>query len=267
MILKRVEAGAVRPPFGSMEPTYFLPLRAVTAHESNRLAEARRAGPFVAWRDGSRMLKVRALLPGKPITVGRSSESTITFDHVLVSREHAEVLLRVRHQPAETSVFLLDLCSKHGTAHRPLRIENGVERPKQPLRPATSQPARPLRLEPGEHDVKLAGEVWMRVGAVPIDHGATCDRDRDLAKPTKREHDVLVELCRTHFDLANGSAATPSNAEIGALVQPPIGAERVSDLVSQMYAKYELAGTKEQNRVKLVELALEYRLVRSEDYI
>lgn len=258
---------AARPPFRLIEPTYFVPLRAVTAHESNRLAEARRAGPFVAWRDGARMLKVRALLAGKPITVGRSVDSTITFDHVLISREHAEVLLRVLHQPTQTSVFLLDLCSKHGTAHRPLRIQHGVERPKKPLRPAPSQPARAVRLEPGEHDVKLAGEVWLRVGAVPIDRGATSDRDLDLPKPTQREHDVLVELCRPHFDVASGSAVTPSNAEIGVRVHPPIGAERVSDLVSQMYAKYELVGTKEQNRVRLVDLALEHRLVRAEDYV
>jgi hypothetical protein len=115
--------------------------------------------------------------------------------------------------------------------------------------------------------VKLAGEVWMRIGAVPVDRGATCDRDVDLPSPTKRERDVLVELCRTHFVAATGSAATPSNAQIGALLRPPIGAERVSDLISQLYGKYELTGTKEQNRVRLVELALEHRLVRPDDYV
>ena len=64
-----------------MEPTYFLPLRAATAHESNRLAEARRAGPFVAWRDGSRMLNVRVLAPGdgEPWTVERLAGAMAPF--------------------------------------------------------------------------------------------------------------------------------------------------------------------------------------------
>lgn len=258
---------APRSNFGAIEPTYFAPLRAVTAQESNLLAEARRAGPFVAWRDGSRELQVRALQPGKPTTIGRSTDNTISFEHLLVSREHAEVLLRVRSKAMDTSVFLLDLRSKHGTAHRPLKMHSGAERPAGPLQAAPSQPAGPLRLKPGEHDVKLAGEVWMRVGGVPVDDAATGDRDYDLPKPTARERDVLVELCRPQFGAVGSPVATPSNAQIGSLVKPRIGAERVSDLLSQMYVKYDLAGTKEQNRFKLVELALEHRLVRTEDYI
>jgi hypothetical protein len=184
-----------------------------------------------------------------------------------VSRDHAEVLLRVRNTPPDTSVFLLDLRSKHGTAHRPLRLEKGGETPFGPLQPAPSQPAGPLRMASGDHDVKLAGEVWMRIGGVPIDRGATGDRDYDLPLPTKRERDVLVELCRPQFGASGSPVATPSNAQIGARVKPRIGAERVSDLLSQMYLKYSLAGTKEQNRFRLVELALEHRLVRPEDYV
>lgn len=249
------------------EPTYFLPLRAATAQESNRLAEARRAGPFVAWRDGSGMLRIEALRAGKPLTVGRSIDNAIAFEHLLVSREHAEILLRVRSKPADTSVFLLDLRSKHGTAHRRLALEKGATRPIGPLQPAPSQPAGPLRLESGVHDVKLAGEVWMRIGGVPVDHGATGDREYDLPKPTARERDVLVELCRPRFGAAGTPVATPSNAQIGASLKPRIGAERVSDLLSQMYAKYDLDGTKEQNRFGLVELALEHRLVRPEHYV
>ncbi len=247
--------------------TYFLPVRPGTVQERTRLAEARRRGPFVAWRDGSRVLHIHALVPGKPVTVGRSIESTISLGHLLVSREHAEVLLKVRSHPTDTSVFLLDLRSKHGTAHRPLEIARGTETPSGPLQPAPSEPAGPLRMQPGDHDVKFAGEVWIRIGGVPVDQGATGDRDYDLPEPTKRERDVLVELCRPQFGAAGSPVATPSNAQIAGRLKPPIGAERVSDLLSQMYAKYDLAGTKEQNRFRLVELALQHRLVRSEDYV
>ena len=250
-----------------MPPTYFLPVRPATAQETNRLAEARRKGPFVAWRDGARVLQVHALRPGKPLTVGRSTDSTIAIEHLLVSRDHAEVVLRVGSTPPDTSVFLLDLRSKHGTAHRPLKTATGADTPSGPLQAAPSQPAGPLRMASGDHDVKLAGEVWIRIGGVPVDRGATGDRDYDLPDPTKREHDVLVELCRPQFGAAGSPVATPSNAQIGSRVKPSIGAERVSDLLSQMYKKYDLAGTKEQNRFRLVELALEHRLVRAEDYV
>jgi hypothetical protein len=236
-------------------------------HESNRLAEARREGPFVAWRDVARELVIQQLRPGKPVTIGRSTDNTVALGHLLVSRDHAEVLLRVRNKPADTSVLLLDLRSKHGTTHRPLRLTTGAETPSGPLQPAPSQPAGPLRMQPGDHDVKLAGEVWIRIGGVPIDHGVTADRDYDVQEPTRRERDVLVELCRPQFGAAGVPVATPSNAQIGARVKPAIGAERVSDLLSQMYVKYDLHGTKEQNRFELVELALQHRLVRAEDYV
>lgn len=252
-------------PSFAIEPTYFLPLRPVSAQESNRLADARRAGAFVAWRDGSRALRVHSLRPGKPLTVGRSIDNAVAFDHLLVSRDHAEVLLRVRSKPTDMSVFLLDLRSKHGTAVRPLQLNKGAERPSGPLQPAPSQPAGPLRLKPGDHDVNLAGEVWLRIGGVPVDRGATQERGVDLPGPTPRERDVLVELCRPQF-AAGRPVGTPSNAKIGLLVTPPIGAERVSDLLSQMYLKYDLTGTKEHNRLKLVEFALEHRLVGPDDY-
>ncbi len=251
----------------AVKPTYFLPVRAATVEESNRLAEARRAGPFVAWRDGARVLQVRALRPGKPVTIGRSVDNTIAMEHLLVSRDHAEVLLRVRSKPMDASVFLLDLRSKHGTSHRPLKLERGAESPARGLQPVPSQPAGPLRLEPGDHDVHLAGEVWMRIGGIPVDRGATGDRHYDLPVPTARERDVLVELCRPQFGGVGAPMATPSNSQIGSELKPPIGAERVSDLLSQLYVKYDLVGTKEQNRFRLVELALEHRLVRPEDFI
>jgi hypothetical protein len=236
-------------------------------HESNQLAEARRAGPFVAWRDAAEVLRIEPLQAGRPLTIGRSAENDIALAHPLVSRDHAEVLLRVRDRPMDASVFLLDLRSKHGTSHRPLKMSRGADSFSGPLRPAPSKPAMPLRLGPGDHDVKLAGEVWIRIGGVPVDFSATGDRDFDVPEPTKRERDVLVELCRPQFGAIGGPVATPSNAQIGARMKPRIGAERVSDLLSQMYVKYQLAGTKEQNRLELVELALEHRLVQAEDYV
>jgi hypothetical protein len=250
---------------GGSEPTCFVAVRAVTTRETIAMARARAHGPFAAWRDEVHALRLHVLAPGEPVTIGRATDNTIAFEHLLVSRDHAEVLLRVRGQPASSSVLLLDLRSKHGTAHRPLQLGKSSCTPAGPLRPAPSQPAVAHALLAGDHDVELAGEVWIRIGGVPVDRGATVDRPHDLLRPTKREHDVLVELCRPQIEARGEVAPTPSNAEIGARVTPRIGAERVSDLLSQLYAKYGLAGTKEQNRFRLVDLALKHRLVRPED--
>jgi hypothetical protein len=92
------------------------------------------------------------------------------------------------------------------------------------------------------------------------------ERDDGLPAPTKRQRDVLVELCRPQFERGT-AVATPSNAEIGARVQPPIRAARVSDLLSELYLKYDLRGTKEQNRISLADLALNHGFVRPEDYV
>jgi hypothetical protein len=255
-------------PVHVINPTHAQPLRAMGAQESNRLATARGGGPFVAWRDDQGTMQVLALAPGKPVTVGRSTDSTIAFEHLLVSREHAEVLMRARRKPSDTSVFLLDLRSKHGTEQRQVELQHGAERAIMELQPVPSQPASPMRLEPGEHDVRLAGEVWIRVGGVRVDPGATHERDdHQLPKPTPRERDVLVELCRPRFAAGAGSVAAPSNAQIAANIVPRIGPDRVSDLLSQMYKKYDLHDTKEQNRVSLIDLALKHRFVGAADYI
>lgn len=231
------------------------------------MAEARRSGPFVAWRDSSSTLRIESLRAGEPLTVGRANENAVMFDHVVVSREHAEILLRAHGKPGQASVMLLDLRSKHGTTHRAVTLERGATQPVGPLQLAPSHPAPPARLDPGDHDVKLANEVWLRIGGVRVDRGATGDRAFDVPAPTRRERDVLVELCRPRFFAAGTAVATPSNAQIAARLIPPIKSERVSDLVSQMYVKYDMTGTKEQNRVALVEFALEHRLVLPEDYL
>lgn len=249
-----------------MSEAWARPVRADDAQESNRLADARRDGPFVAWRDTAEVLRVLALTPDQPVTAGRAVENTVVFERGLVSRDHVEVLLRVRGELRDVSVFLLDLRSKQGTIYRPVTLERGAERPSGSLRPVPVAPARPVQLRPGDYDVGLAGAVWMRVGGVPFDPGMTHVRDRQGPAPTQREHDVLVELCRPQFERGT-AVATPSNAEIGALVEPRIGAARVSDLISAMYAKYGLHGTKEQNRISLADLALTHGFVGPEDYM
>ena len=59
--------------------------------------------------------------------------------------------------------------------------------------------------------------------------------------------------------------APPSNGEIAARLEPPIGSDRVSDLLSELYRRYDLTGTKEQNRVQLVALAMRH-FVDAGDY-
>jgi hypothetical protein len=251
-----------------VNPTHAQPLRAMGAEEPNRLAAARVEGPFVAWRDDRGALHVHALAAGRPVTVGRSTDSTICFEHLLVSREHAEVIMRTRRTPGETSVFLLDLRSKHGTEQRQVELHNGAERAVMDLQQVPSQPTSPMRLEAGDHDVRLAGEVWIRIGGVRADPGATHERDdHQLPRPTPRERDVLVALCRPRFAAGAGPVAAPSNAQIAAAMRPRISPDRVSDLLSQLYRKYALHETKEQNRVSLVEIALKHRFVGPADYM
>jgi FHA domain len=248
-----------------MDPTWCDPLRAVTAAEQNRLATARRDGPFVAWRDDSGELCVHGLEPDQPVPIGREGDSAVVLGHPLVSRDHAVVLLR-RRRSEDASVYVVDAGSRHGTEYRPIAVARGAVTPSGRFASVPSQPARPLRLAAGDYDVRLAGEVWFQIGGVPLDVGATRDKEDQLAAPTQRERDVLVELCRPQFHSPDRRVGTPSNAQIGGALTPAIGAERVSDLLSQLYVKYGLAGTKEQNRSELVELALRHRLVSHEHF-
>jgi len=234
------------------------PVRPDGAAEVAYLAQAANRGPYIAWRDGE--LRVHALSPRAPATIGRV-QGTVTFPgHGQISREHAEVTVREYDDPRAVCVFLLDMGSKHGTEHRTVLLRDGVAREPGPWQPAPRFPARPVQLDAGAHDVRLAGEQYVLIGGVPLDEGRTTDRDAP-PEPTVRQRQVLVELCRPFFEAAPGTfPAIPTNAEIAVRLQPPIGAERVSDLISELYRRYELQGTREQNRRQLVEFARRHLL-------
>lgn len=250
-----------------MTPTHDQPVRAEGSDESHRLAAARRAAePFVAWRDGATVLRVKTLNPNEPVVAGRSIDHPITFDRDVVSRDHLELLRLIRGACRDESVYLLDLKSKGGAKHRPLSVEMGIPHAAAELQPVPVQPARPLQLPEGEHDVALAGKVWLLVGAVPNDLGLTVEEESDVPAPTGRQRDVLVELCRPRFERGT-AVATPTNAQIALRVNPPVGADHVSDLIGAMYRKYDLRGTSRQQRIDLVELALRAGLVEDADYI
>ncbi|WP_169542233.1 FHA domain-containing protein [Solirubrobacter soli] len=235
------------------------PLRPAGAAEVARLAQAANRRPYVAWRDADGTLQVHELSQGAPATVGRVT-GTVTFPaHREVSREHAEVTMREHTDPPAICVYLRDVDSRHGTEHRQVRLRGGVALEVGEWRAAPRVPARPAQLDAGDHDVRLARERYILIGGVPLDEGRTSDRDL-LPEPTVRQREVLVELCRPFFDDPGGYPATPSNAEIAGRLKPPIGPERVSDLLSDMYRRYDLNGTKEQNRANLVGLAKRYLL-------
>ena len=240
------------------------PVRPDGAAEVARLVQAAQKQPYVAWRDPDGTLRVHALSPRAPATVGRIA-GTVTFPlHRAVSREHAEVTLREYADPPAVCVYLLDVASKHGTEHRTVRLRNGVAQDPGPWQPAPRVPARPVQLDRGEHDVRLAGERFILIGGVPLDEGRTSDRD-EWPQPTVRQRDVLVELCRPFLAHPGAPVAPPSNGEIATRLEPPIGSDRVSDLLSELYRRYDLTGTKEQNRVQLVALAMRH-FVDAGDY-
>ena len=248
-----------------MTPSHTQPVRAVGREEIRSLQEARRLGAFVAWRDGPGKLCVRHLESGYRVRIGRGASNDVVFDHLLISREHADLEMVVRRDPDSTTVHLHDLWSKHGTEHRLVPADDDDHKPPA-MQAARTRPAGRSGLEVGDHDVLLAGEVWIRVGGVPVDHGVTSSRDDEPPKPTPREREVLVELCRPQFESPGRRVATPSNAEIGARLNPVIKGARVSDMMSAMYSRYGLEGTNVQNRLELVELALHHRLVGPADY-
>jgi hypothetical protein len=243
---------------------YRSPLRANSAHESNRLVRARRDGPFVAWRGGTDEIRITSLRPGEPIRIGRSPQNTIVIDDRMVSREHAEILVR---EPGtnEVSVLLVDLASRNGTWHRRLAPDYGGEHAAGALRRVPASPAAPIELLAGDHDIVLAERAWLRIGGVPVDTGSTDELEQVLPPPTPRERDVLVELCRPRY--VRQGATSPSNAQIGARLVPAVGASWVSDILSRLYVKYGLSGTKEQNRIALANLAIANRLVRPDDFM
>jgi hypothetical protein len=239
------------------------PVRADGAAELIRLQTA--SPPYVAWRDADGALRVHELRPRPSATIGRVS-GVVTFpDERLVSRAHAEVTMRVYSDPDAVGVYLLDSGSKHGTEHRTAVLRHGRTVETGRWRDAPHAPARPVQLDAGEHDVRLAGELYVLIGGVPLDEGSTNDRV-DIPEPTQRQRDVLVELCRPLFASPDGPAAPASNAEIASRLTPPISQERVSDLLSEMYRRYELSGTKEQRRTLLVDFARRHRLVDASDY-
>ena len=147
--------------------------------------------------------------------------------------------MRVHSDPDAVCVYLLDSGSRHGTEHRTVELRHGRTRDKGDWRDAPHAPARPAQLDAGDHDVRLAGELYVLIGGVPLDEGSTNDR-ADIPDPTPRQRDVLIELCRPFFETPDGPAAPASNAEIASRLTPPIGHEQVSDLLSQMYRRYEL---------------------------
>jgi hypothetical protein len=221
--------------------------------------------PYVAWRDADGALRVHALTPRAPAAIGRE-RGIVTFPgDRLVSRAHAEITLRVHSDPDAVCVYLLDAGSKHGTEHRTVVLRHGRTVDYGPWRRAPHAPARPVQLDAGEHDVRLAGELYVLIGGVPLDEGSTNDRP-EIPEPTPRQRDVLVELCRAYFASPDGPAAPASNAEIAARLMPPIKPERVSDLVSELYRRYGIDGTTDQRRVLLVDFARRYRLVDAGDY-
>jgi hypothetical protein len=240
------------------------PVRPKGAAEVARIAKAANKEPYVAWRDADGTLHVHELSPRAPATIGRV-DGTVTFpEHREVSREHAEVTMREHADPPAVCVYLLDVASKHGTEHRPVRLRGGVAQEMGPWQAAPRIPARPAQLDTGEHDVRLARERFILIGGVPLDEGSTSDRDT-LPEPTVRQRQVLRELCRPFFAAPGTIAATPSNAEIAARLKPAISPDRVSDLLSEMYRRYDLRGTKEQNRMQLVGLA-KLHLLDAGDY-
>jgi hypothetical protein len=235
------------------------PVRPEGAAEVAHLAKAAMKQPYVAWRDADGTLQVHELRPRAPATIGRVG-GTVTFpEHREVSREHAEVTVREHADPPAVCVYLLDVASKHGTEHRPVRLRDGVAQEVGAWQAVPRLPARPTQLDAGEHDVRLARERYILIGGVPLDDGSTSDRDT-LREPTVRQRQVLVELCRPFFETPGTFAATPSNAEIAARLKPAISPDRVSDMLSEMYRLYDLHGTKEQNRMQLVGLAKQHLL-------
>jgi hypothetical protein len=240
------------------------PVRPTGAAEVARLAQAANRHPYVAWRDGDGALRVHELNPRAPATIGRE-DGTVTFPgRREVSREHAEVTMREHTDPPAICVHLLDMGSRHGTEHRTVRLRDGLAVETGAWQPAPRVPARAAQLDAGQHDVRLAGDRYILIGGVPLDEGRTSDRDT-LPEPTARQRDVLVELCRPFFEAPDALAAIPTNAEIAGRLERPIGSERVSDLLSQMYRRYGLQGTKEQNRMRLAELARRH-LIDPGDY-
>jgi hypothetical protein len=240
-------------------------VRAADSDEANRLTNAARNGPYIAWRDGRR-LEIHALATRTPATIGRT-EGSILIGHPQVSREHAEVTVRVHGVPLATSVYLLDY-SKHGTEHRRVTLDaHGVARADGPWLKAPVSPARPCQLDAGFHDVRLAGEMCVLIGGVPIDDGRTADRDDSVIPPTARQRAVLVELCRPFFEAPKAANAPPSNKQIALDVNPPMTAERVRNHLSDLYERYELHDTGQRVRVALVNFAIEHGLVDATDYV
>jgi len=241
------------------------PVRAADSNESNELSKAARGGPYIAWRDDAGVLHVHALGPRTPATIGRSIGETVLTDHPHVSREHAEVTVRVHGVPPATSVYLLDY-SKHGTEHRRVALSvHGTGQGASEWRKAPQAPGRPHQLDDGAHDVRLAGERCVLIAGVPVDDGMTADRDDDpVDPPTIRQRKVLVELCRPFFNSGERVIAPPTNAQIALAVD--MNEERVRNHLRDLYRRYEITGAAAP-RVDLVEFARTHALVDATDFL
>jgi hypothetical protein len=241
------------------------PVRPADSDESIRLTKAAQAGPYIAWRAGRR-LEIHPLGPRTPATIGRT-DGSIRVPHPQVSREHAEVTVRVHGAPPATSVYLLDH-SRHGTEHRRVMQDaRGPLRPAGAWMKAPQSPARPHQLGEGFHDLRIARELCLLIGGVPVDDGMTADRDETVIAPTVRQRQVLVELCRPFFERPGLIKAPPTNAEIALRIDPPMTEEGVRNHLSDMYKRYKIVGSSGQNRLTLVSLALENDLVDASDYL
>lgn len=243
------------------------PVRATGGGESARLTQAAQSGPYVAWRDAAGELQIHALGPRTPATIGRSQDGTVQIDHPQVSREHAEVTARFHGEPLTTSVYLLDY-SRHGTEHRRVMVgTRGAGTAGGAWQKAPRAPARACQLEDGAHDIRIAGERYLLVGGVPVDDGITADREDPVTRPTVRQRQVLVELCRPFFAAPDEIVSPPTNAYIARQLDPVISEDQVSTHMTDMYKRYGIHGTSTQNRLQLVNLARKHDLVDASDYL
>jgi hypothetical protein len=237
-------------------------VRPVDVTERNRLNHARTRGAFVAWRDERGALQVQSLLAEIPVTIGRGPGNDVALANRLLSREHALLVMRVRGVPSETSIFVSDRSSKYGSQWRPSGVAPREAGPDRGLKPV---PTARFQLPHGDHDLALAGEVWLLVGAVPFDVGGTGERESGVESPVGRPFEVLRELCRPQFEAGASRASPPSNAQIGLTLG--VQDTWVSDNLTKLYNTYGIEGTHAQRRHRMVDYALEQRLITAADYL
>jgi hypothetical protein len=218
------------------------PLHSRSASELKEVIAVERAGtPFLVWRDGNGVQRIRVLPAGRRLTVGRRDSNEVVLDDTEVSRVHAEL------EPMADDWALADEgLSRNGTFIREERITG--------------------RRLLTDGDVLRFGRTlveYRRPAAGSTIVTAPASRQLVVGSLTATQRSILIALARP-YKTSREYVVPASNLEVAREVH--LSLDAVKGHLKVLYARFELAHLeRNQKRIRLVQCAFQLGLITERD--